>query len=163
MNFLEKEYEEYSAREEALLESPILIFEMLRMVQELRTVGIEIIWVFPGQAMLNRWIKQRGGGYGEVPDMVRELTRFKDLWNNCFNVFDRMNSDDLKLNFATPAMNFDGMQRDHGIKIDQGDLNKHDQTDLNKFNGYFGNVPLDSFNMILVVMTGNHCFPFRYY
>ena len=131
------------------------------MVEDLRAVGIEIIWFFPGQAMLNRWIKQRNGGYGEVPEIVREITRFKDLWKSCYNVFDRMTRDDLKINFATPAMNFDGMQIDHQIKIEHGALNKHDQTDLNKFNGYFGNVPLDSFNMVLVVMTGNHCFPFR--
>ena len=135
---------------------------MLRMVQDLRAVGIEISWIFPGQAMLNRWIKQRNGGYGEVPELVRDLTRFKDLWNNCFNVFDRMANDDLKLNFAAPAMNFDGLQRDHNISLQQGPLNKYNQTDLNKFNGYFGNVPMDSFNMVIVVMTGNHCFPFRY-
>ena len=159
--YLETEFEEYSAREEALLDSPIVIFEMLRMVQELRTVGIELIFFFPGQAMLHRWIKQRGGGYGDVPKLVRDLTRFKDLWNGCYNVFDRMNQDDLKLNFATPSMNFDGMQRYHNINIRDGGLNQYDQTDVNKFDGYFGNVPMDSFNMILVVMSGNHLFPFR--
>ena len=92
---------------------------------------------------------------------MKDLTRFKDLWNGCYNVFDRMNQDDLKINFATPANNFDGMQRDHNIKIVDGGLNRYDQTDMNKFLGYFGNVPMDSFNMVLVVMTGNHLFPFR--
>ena len=99
--------------------------------------GIEVVWVFPGQANMVRFFKQRCSGYGEVPEVIRELTRFKDLWEDRYSVFDQLSLDDIKLNFAAPVQNQDGMQVNHNVKFDSGPLSKYNRNDVNKFNAQF--------------------------
>ena len=156
-----RQFEEYSAQEEALLDAPVLIFEMIKMVKELKSYGVDVCWHFPGQQNMTRFFKQRFGGMGEVPKIIRNLHRFKDLWDGTFNVFDKLFLNDLKLNFAAPVNNCDGMQLHHGVKRSDGPFNADDQMSKNKFDCYFENVKMDTFNLVLVTMTGNHCFPLR--
>ena len=127
------QFEEFSAQEEALLDAPILIFEMIKMVKELKSCAIDVIWHFPGQQNMTRFFKQRFGGMGEVPKIIQNLHRFKDLWGDVYNVFDKLFLDDLKLNFAAPVNNCDGMQRDHGVLRSDGPFIEDDQTVKNKF------------------------------
>ena len=156
-----EQFENFSAQEEALLDAPILIFQMIEMVRDLKSCGIDCIFHFPGHQMMTRFFKQRFGGMGEVPKLIRNMERFKKLWGGIYNVFDKLFLDDLKLNFAAPTNNMGGCQLNHGVKISDGPLLWEDNTEHNKFNCYFGNVKMDTFNMVLVTMTGNHKFPLR--
>ena len=144
------------AIEEALLDSPIVIFAMANMVAELRQVGIDVIFHFPGQAMLTRFIKQRYGCYNEVPKLVRDLPRFKKLWGGQFNVFDKLNALNIQLQFTAPVNNIDGMQIPHKIKMAEGELSRSNPDHVNKFNAYIGNTRSDATNLIVLALTGNH-------
>ena len=155
------QFENYCAIEEALLQAPILIFEMIEMAQKLEAAGISIVWIFPGHANLVRFMKQRYSHYQEVPEIVRSVRRFKSLFDGKYSVIEKLGS--TKLQFYCPVNNMDGMHRPHNVRIRDGPLNPEDQLDLNKFEAYFDNAPIDTFDGIVMVMTNNRLFPIREY
>ena len=144
------------------MDAPILIFAMAKMVNELRQVGIEVIFHFPGRAMMTRFFKQRFGGYGEVPEIIRNMPKFKALWEGQFNVFDKLQCNDIKLKFCCPTNNQDGMQIPHKIRRSREDRSKASEMDDIKFKAYIGNIQSDVLSLNLLVMTGNPLFPLRY-
>ena len=115
-----KDFDLYEATEEASLDAPILIFTMIKMVAELREYGVDVIWHFPGKAMMTRFFKQRYGGYNQVPELIRNMPKFKDIWGNKFNVFDKLLCNDVQLKFCCPNNNMDGMQIPNKIKMKDG-------------------------------------------
>ena len=131
------------------------------MVFELRQVGIDVIFHFPGSAMLTRFIKQMTGGYNSVPRVVRDLPKFKALWNGVYNVFDMLNKLDVQLQFTAPTNNMDGMQIPNGINIEHGPYSNSNESEKLKFKAYIKNVRSDTTNLIVLAMTGNHMFPIR--
>ena len=134
---------------------------MIDMVQKLEKAGISVIWHFPGHAAMIRFVKQRCGGYQEVPQIIRKLKRFEKLFDGNFNVFDKLGN--TKLQFYCPSNNMDGLNRPHRVKITDGPLNPEDQYDRNKFEAYFENAPIDTFEGIVMTMTSNPLFPIREY
>lgn len=153
------QFANYEAIEDAILQSPILIFEMIAFIQELEDVGITPFFIFPGHAAMVRFFKQRFGGYQNVPEIIHELDRFKDLYQGKYNVFDRL--ENTKIRFYCPTQNMDGMNRFHRVNINDGPLSEHYTADRNKFDAYFGHTRIDTFDGILLVMTSNRLFPIR--
>ena len=117
--------------------------------------------VFPGHANLTRFVKQRYSGYQEVPNIVRDVKRFKNLFDGKFNVFDKLEG--MSLKFYCPVNNMDGMHRPHRVKFSNGLLREEDQNDQNQFEAYFDNAPIDTFDGIVMVLTQNRLFPIREY
>ena len=157
----QRDFEFYEDTEEATIDAPILIFAMAKMVMELRESGIDVIFHFPGRSMMTRFFKQRFGGYGEVPEIIRNMPKFKALWGNQFNVFDKLQCNDIKLKFCCPTNNQDGMQIPNKIRMNQGELSRSNELDDIKFKAYIGHVQSDALSLDLVVMTGNPLFPLR--
>ena len=155
----QEQFENYAAIEDAILQSPILIFELIAFTQELEDAGISPVFIFPGHAAMVRFFKQRFGGYQMVPRIIRELELFKDLFDNRYNVWDRL--ENTKLRFYAPCNNMDGMQRPHHVNIYDGPMNPRYQVHANMFDAYFENVMMDSFDGIILVMTSNRLFPIR--
>ena len=155
-------YKHGLAIEEATLDAPIVIFAMANMVKDLREVGIDVIFHFPAQAMLTRFIKQRQGCYNEVPKVIRNLPKFVDLWDGCFNVFDKLNKNNVQLQFTALVNNVDGMQIPHKVGMRHGPFVRGNSSQECKFNAYIGNIRSDALTMIVLAMTGNHMFPIRY-
>ena len=154
-----EQFANYEAIEDAILQAPILMFEIISFIQELEDVGITPIFVFPGHAAMVRFFKQRFGGYQDVPNIIRELEIFKDLYQEKYNVFDRL--ENTKIRFYCPTQNMDGMNRFHRIKMSDGPLSESYSDDCNKFDAYLGNTRIDTFSGILLVMTSNRLFPIR--
>ena len=156
-----KDFELYENTDEAQLDAPIVIFAMAKMVKELREAGIDVLWHFPGRSMMTRFFKQRYGGYNEVPKIIRNMAKFKELWDGHYNVFDKLHCNDIQLKFCAPVNNQDGMQIPNRIKMQDGSYSKYDSAQRIKFKAYIQNVQSDALSFNLVVMTGNHMFPLR--
>ena len=156
-----EDFELYENTEEAQLDAPIVIFAMAKMVKELRSAGIDVFWHFPGRSMMTRFFKQRYGGYNEVPKILRNMAKFKELWGNEYNVFDKLRCNEIQLKFCAPVNNQDGMQIPNKIRMQHGPYSKYNASERIKFKAYIENPQSDALNFNLVVMTGNHLFPLR--